>query len=85
MISLATGVIVGLSGIVGGSATMLTEDAISRKHANPDRISKVAEKIGNKAKANLKKKHEKEMKKNPDFEITSEQKMKSLKLRLISL
>ena len=73
MISLATGVIIGLSGIVGGSATMLTEDAISRRHANPERIDKLSEKIGNKAKANIKKRHEKEIKKNPDVEITTEQ------------
>lgn len=73
MISLATGVIIGLSGILGGSATMLAEDAISRKHVNPERIDKLSEKIGNKAKANIKKRHEKEMKKNPDIEITSEQ------------
>ena len=73
MISLATAATIFFSGVAGGSATILTEDAISKHNSNPERVDKVSAKIIEKANKRVSKKHEKMLKKNPDLEISSEQ------------
>ena len=73
MISLATAATVFFSGVAGGSATILAEDAITKHNNNPERIDKASAKIIEKANKRANKKHEKMLKKNPELEISSDQ------------
>ena len=59
MISLATGVIIGLSGVAGSCATLLTNDAIVKYNRDTDTIEKRAAKMGEKLTKNVNKRREK--------------------------